>query len=386
MNKKVLITGCTGQMGSLMADYLLANTNYKIYGMVRRLSVPNHKNIDHLKNNPRFKLLMGDLTDGHSLAECIETVRPDYFINAAAQSFVKESWNSPVNTFETDAIAVIYILEAIRKNVPNCRFINFASSEMFGDVVYTPQDIKHPFRSRSPYAAAKVAAHQIVKVYRESYNLYACSAICYNYEGVRRGEEFVTRKISKGVAKIKWALDNNRLIAPISLGNVDSQRDWSDAEDIVDGIWRMLNQEIYNKEIEKIVPELKAKHVGILLPKPIEYYLSQVIREYILASGETHSIKEFIQLAFESVDLKGSWLSGQPLNRKEVPTDWSYFIKLNNEWKQVVTIDPQFFRPNEVDLLCGDSSPIRAELGWQPKITFKNLVEKMIKNDLQLEK
>src|SRR3990167_6031162 len=244
--KKVIVTGCTGQAGSFMVDYLLKNTDYEIYGMVRRLSVSNHKNINHLKTNPRFHLFSGDLTDGHSLQKSIEDIKPDYYINAGAQSLVSESWTSPVNTFQTDAVSLIYILEAIRKTVPHCRFVNFGSSEQFVDVIYTPQDIKHPFRSRSPYAAAKVAAHQIVKVYKESYNLYAIQPICFNYEGSRRGLEFVTRKITHGVAQIYKSIKNNQPVIPIELGNINSQRDWSDCEDFVDGIWRMLNQDEYS--------------------------------------------------------------------------------------------------------------------------------------------
>lgn len=371
MSKRIIISGCTGQAGSLMADYLIANTDLEIYGMVRRLSVSNHKNIEHLKSNPRFHLITGDLTDGHSLYECINQVKPDYFINAAAQSFVAESWNSPVNTFETDAVAVIHILEAIRKLVPKCRFINFASSEMFGDVVYSPQDINHPFRSRSPYAAAKVAAHQIVKVYRESYNLYACSAICYNYEGRRRGTEFVTRKISKGVARIYHAVQNGNPFEPIHCGNVDAKRDWSDAEDIVDGIWRMLNQEDYNMDIRydltlEVVNKWK--------------FLTQNIKEYVLASGETHSIREFIEEAFRVAGLIGEWHRFE-----DGPTGILYADYIRFPKEPFVIIDPAFFRPAEVDNLCGNSAPIRKELGWAPQSNFYTLVKKMVQHDIEEE-
>ena len=196
MSKKVLITGVSGQAGSYFADYLLANTDYEIYGMVRRLSVSNHTNIEHLKNNPRFHLFSGDLNDCHSIFENIDNIKPDYFINCAAQSFVFESWVSPANTFEVVSVAIIHILEAIRKIKPECRFINFGSSEEMGDVKYSPQDENHPPRARSVYGAAKIAARQIIKVYRESYGLYCIQPWNFNYESERRGVEFITRKIT----------------------------------------------------------------------------------------------------------------------------------------------------------------------------------------------
>ncbi len=201
-NKKVLITGVTGQDGSLMADYLLQNTNYFVLGAHRRLSVPNHDNIEHLKNHPKFRLIDLDVTDSENIADVIQKEKPDYFINFAANSFVGNSWSMPVNHMQTNCMAVLYQLEAVRKYAPNCRYYNAGSSEQFGDVIYSPQDINHPFRPRSPYGAAKSAAHYLVKVYRDSYNLYAIQGVLFNHEGVRRGEEFVTRKITKNVARI----------------------------------------------------------------------------------------------------------------------------------------------------------------------------------------
>lgn len=361
MSKKVIVTGCSGQFGSFMVEYLLKNTDYEIYGMVRRLSVENHKNINHLKNNPRFHLFSGDLTDGHSLQKSIEEIKPDFYISAGAQSFVSESWITPVNTFITDSVAIIYILEAIRKIVPHCRFVNMGSSEQFGDVQYSPQDIKHSFRSRSPYAAAKVAAHQIVKVYRESYRLYAIQPICFNYEGIRRGEEFVTRKISKGVARIYHAIQNNQEVKSIELGNLDSQRDWSDCEDFIDGVWKMLNQ-----------PTWETGEHGIrgLLLQP---------KEYVLASGEIHSIREFIELAFTEVGIKGEWMD------KGILEHFWYVSgpkPLSSDQCKLIVINPKFYRPAEVKSLCGDSTPIRQELGWQPKTTFPELVKKMVDWDV----
>lgn len=369
MSKKVIITGVTGQFGSFMADHLLKNTDYEIHGMVRRLSVENHKNIKHLKTNPRFHLFSGDLTDGHSLQKSIEEIKPDYYINAGAQSFVSESWVTPVNTFITDSVAIIHILEAIRKIVPYCRFVNMGSSEQFGDVQYSPQDINHPFRSRSIYAAAKVASHQIVKVYRESYRLFAIQPICFNYEGIKRGEEFVTKKISKGVARIYYALKNNQPFDPIELGGYDSQRDWSDAEDVVDAAWRMLNQETYNDDIRyelslEVVDKWKC--------------LISNIKEYIVSSGETHKIREFVEMAFREAGITtGVWYKFSDKSEDEK------FVDGRGGSPIYVQINSKFYRPAEVNLLCGDSTPIRQELGWQPQTSFKELVKKMVDYDIK---
>lgn len=373
----------TGQFGSFMVEYLLKNTDYEIYGMVRRLSVANHKNIEHLKNNSRFHLFSGDLTDGPSLQKSIEEIKPDFYINAAAQSFVSESWISPVNTFITDAVAIIHILEAIRKIVPNCRFVNMGSSEQWGDVVYTPQDINHPFRSRSPYACAKVASHQIVKVYRESYGLYCIQPIVCNYESVRRGEEFITKKITKGIARINHAINNNLPFGPIYVGNTNAQRDWSDAEDIVDGVWRILNQDKYNKNLSGIG----------------DYDLSRKIKEYVLASGETHTVKKFIEMAFSCSGIHELCVSkhgeggfhwygdtmkyGQTENDPQASYWWSQYSDMGEMFTyRLIDIDKKFYRPAEVNLLCGDSNPIRQELGWQPKTTFPELVRKMVLYDI----
>ncbi len=242
-NKKVaFVTGVTGQDGSLMVDYLLKNTDYFVVGGARRLSIKNHENIRHLENNPRFKLVNFDLSDAHSISKIVEKLKPEYFINLAAQTFVGSSWDFPAQTWECNTTGVIHILEAIRQHKPSCRFYNAGSSEEYGNVAYTPQDENHPAKPRSPYGASKSAARQLVKVYRESYNLYAVQGLLFNHEGVRRGEEFVTRKITKGVARIKKAISEGKSFEPIELGNVKARRDWSDAEDFVDGIWKMLNQ------------------------------------------------------------------------------------------------------------------------------------------------
>ncbi len=338
--KTIIITGITGQDGSLMADYLLQNTNYFVLGAHRRLSVPNHDNIEHLKNHPRFSTIELDITDPENINQVIRDKKPDYFINFAANSFVGNSWKMPVNHMQTNCMGVLFCLEAIRNYSPQTRFYNAGSSEQFGDVIYSPQDINHPFRPRSPYGAAKCAAHHLVKVYRDSYNIYAVQGILFNHEGVRRGEEFVTRKISKNVARIYKAINSNESFLPIELGNLDAKRDWSDAEDFVRGIWYMMNQES---------PE-----------------------DYVLSSNETHTVREFVELAFKAASIEGEWIGNG--------TDEVFLQKETN--KILVKINPQFYRPAEVDLLWGDSTPAREILGWQPKTSFPKLVEKMVAKDL----
>lgn len=340
--KKVIITGVTGQDGSHMADYLLANTDYQILGAVRRLSVSNHKNIAHI-SNPRFKLIDLDISDPESVNTAIINYKPDYFINFAANSFVGTSWEMPVNHMQTNCMAVLYQLEAIRKFLPKCKYYNAGSSEEFGDVAFIPQTEAHPLRPRSPYGASKASARQIVKVWRDSYDLYAVQGWLFNHEGTRRGTEFVTRKITKGVAKIKKAIDSQNFIEVIKLGNLESKRDWSDAEDFVHGVWLMLNQE-----------------------KP---------KDYVLSSNETHTVREFVELSFAAAGIEGKWL-GQKGTIEEV------FINKDSRLPMVM-IDPKLFRPAEVDLLLGDSTLARSELGWEPQTSFFQLVKKMTNNDLQ---
>jgi GDPmannose 4,6-dehydratase len=353
MSKKVIITGVTGQDGSYMADYLLDNFDYQIYGMVRRTSTNNYFNIKHLLNNNRFKLITGDLTDSQSIDNIIREIQPDYFINLAAQSFVGSSWQIPEQTFDIDAIGVIRCLEAIRKHSPHCRFYNAGSSEELGNVNYSPQDENHPLKPRSPYGAAKAAARHIVKVYRESYNLYAIQGLLYNHESERRGEEFVTRKITKNVARIKNSIENNIKFDPIELGNINVQRDWSHAKDFVKGIWLMLNQEY---------------------PK-----------EYILASGETHTVKEFIEKAFMSAGINYFHWEGEGVNEKLV-IDNFILEEFKISSHLLVKINPIFYRPAEVDLLLGCPNKAKQELNWDPKISFNKLVDLMVKNDLNLIK
>ena len=282
MKKRILITGLLGQDGANMAELLLKDSNNLVFGMIRRSSSPNFINCKNILNNPNFNLVYGDLTDEISISNLVQEIQPDYFINFAANSFVGCSWDMPLHVFDTNTNGVIRCLEAIKKFQPKCRFYSAGSSEEFGDVEFTPQDLTHPLKPRSPYGASKCAARHIVKVYRESYGLYAIHGLLFNHEGTKRGEEFVTRKISKGVARIKKELDfyfesgqQSSAPNPIELGYLDSKRDWSDSEDFMRGIWLMLNQD-----------------------EP---------KEYLLASGETHSIREFVEKAFEVVGIEGKW-------------------------------------------------------------------------------
>lgn len=348
--KKVIITGVTGQDGSFMADYLLKNTDHTIIAGARRLSVTNHKNIEHLKNNLRFKLIDLDITDPQNVEDVIREEQPDYFINFAANSFVGNSWTMPVNHMNTNCMAVLYQLEAIRKFAPHCRYYNAGSSEEFGDVVTVPQSEEHPLRPRSPYGAAKAAARHLVKVYRDSYGIYAVQGWLFNHEGTRRGEEFVTRKITKNVARIKRAIKNKLPFEPLKLGNLEAKRDWSDAEDFMDGVWKMLNQD-----------------------EP---------KEYVLSSNETHTIKEFVELSFEAAGIEGIWV-GEGLETLYLLPNY-LFDFIEPPTTKLVEIDERFYRPAEVELLLGDSTKARQELGWEPKTSFKNLVDKMLKNDILL--
>ena len=345
--KTVVITGVTGQDGSHMVDFLLKNTDYLIFGGVRRLSVYNHENIKHIKSD-RFHLINFDLTDSHAISRTVEKLQPDYFINFAAQSFVASSWDFARQTWQTNSTAVLDILEAIRLYKPSCRLYQAGSSEEFGNVQYTPQDENHPLKPRSPYGASKAASRQLVKVYRESYNIYAIQGWLFNHEGTRRGEEFVTRKITKNVARISNAVKNNKEFNPLELGNIDAKRDWSDAEDFIEGVWMMLNQDKYNQNYDGA-------------PK-----------EYIFSSNETHTIREFAEKAFACAGITGEWIG-----EKE------HEVYISNDKKVLIQINPKFYRPAEVELLLGNSDKARKELNWHPKISFDKLIEKMVNWDIE---
>jgi GDPmannose 4,6-dehydratase len=342
-SKKVLITGVSGQDGSNMTRYLLRDTNHTIYGGVRRLSVQNYDNIKDIKNS-RFKLVNFDLLDQQSIINLIKEIKPDYVINFAAQSFVGESWNMASYSFTTNTLPVIYFLEAIKEYVPKCRFYSAGSSEELGDVDYAPQDLNHPLKPRSPYGASKCAARHLVKVYRESYDLFAIHCILFNHEGIRRGKEFVTRKITSNMARIKHKIDKGETFEPFELGNIFSERDWSDSEDFVEAVWIMLNKD-----------------------KP---------REYCLSSNEKHSVKEFIDIVCKYLQLPVEW---------HIDKENALNTKLSYQGNPIITISESFYRPAEVDLLWGDCNETMKELNWKAKTTFQQLVEKMVDWDLELE-
>jgi GDPmannose 4,6-dehydratase len=314
---KALITGVTGQDGSYLAEFLLEQ-GYEVIGMVRRTSTINFHRIAHFQD--KIALVPGDLLDEVSLIHILEEHRPDEVYNLAAQSFVQTSWNQPVFTGEVTALGVTRLLDAIRIIDPKIRFYQASSSEMFGKVVEVPQRETTPFYPRSPYGVAKVYGHWITINYRESYDLHATSGILFNHESPRRGLEFVTRKITHHVAKIKLGLTSE-----VRLGNLDSRRDWGFAGDYVKAMWLMLQQD-----------------------KP---------DDYVIATGETHSIEEFLDLAFGYVDL---------------------------DWHDYVVQDEQFMRPAEVDLLVGDPDKAGKELGWEPSVNLAELVKMMVDADLKM--
>jgi len=312
-----LITGITGQDGSYLAELLLEK-GYTVHGMVRRASTENFERIHHLRN--RVHLHQADLLDQLSIIDLIKTTKPTEIYNLAAQSFVPTSWNQPVLTGEFTAIGVTRMLEAIRLiDAKGIRFYQASSSEMFGKVQEVPQRESTPLYPRSPYGVAKVYGHWITINYRESYDMFACSGILFNHESERRGKEFVTRKVTDGVARIKLGKQKK-----LKLGNLDARRDWGFAGDYVEAMWLMLQQE-----------------------KP---------DDYVVATGETHPVRELVDLAFGHVGLK---------------------------WQDHVEIDPAFFRPAEVDLLVGDPSKAKAKLGWKPKVSFPQLVARMVDADMK---
>ena len=316
--KTALITGINGMDGSHLADFLLEK-GYKVYGVERRSSSKNRINTKHLEGKVTF--LQGDITDQNSLFRCLKESNPDEVYNLAAQSFVGESWNTPEHTSEVTGLGVLRILEAIREFNPKIRFYQASSSEMFGRMIENPANENTPFYPRSPYGVAKLYGHWITKNYRESYDIFACSGILFNHESERRGIDFVTRKISDGVARIKLGLADH-----ISLGNLDAKRDWGYAPDYIEVMWLMLQQD---------TPD-----------------------DYVIATGDTRSIREFLDEAFKCVGIE----------------DWEPYIK----------IDPQFMRPAEVDVLRGDYSKAKFQLGWEPKTNFNELVKIMIDNDIKL--
>ncbi len=368
----MVITGVSGQTGSYMVDYLLKKTDCEIIGVVRRLSVPNHDNISHLSDEKRFRVVVADVTDKTSITNLISQEKPDYFINFAANSFVGNSWEMPYNHVETNFIGVLHQLEAIKNFCPHCRYYNAGSSEEFGNIDYSPQDEYHTLKPRSPYAVSKVAARQMVKVYRESYRLYAIQGFLMNHESERRGIEFISQKIAHGLVKIDLAIQNRKRFEPLELGNLEAKRDWSHALDFVDGIWRMLNQEIYNEELGidyRIIRQIDGEKGAIK-------WLSQFVKEYVLASGVAHSVRDFVDEAIKNTTIKGAW---QTSFSKEDET-------FESPRGTIVKINPKFYRLAEVNILCGDASLAKEELGWEPQIDFKKLVGRMVKNQFLCQK
>jgi len=324
--KKALITGITGQDGSYLAEFLLEK-GYLVHGLVRRSSSFNTDRIEHLYRDPhdpeaRLFLHYGDLVDGTGLREVLTRVQPDEVYNLGAQSHVRVSFDQPVYTVQSDALGTMQLLEAIRDTGLPVRFYQASSSEMYGKVVETPQTEKTPFYPRSPYACAKVFSYWQTVNYRESYNMFACNGILFNHESPRRGETFVTRKITRAAARIKCGLQNK-----LFLGNLDAKRDWGFAGDYVEAMWAMLQQD--------------------------------EAQDFVIATGETHSVREFLDEVFGILEL---------------------------DWKQYVQVDPRYFRPAEVDLLLGDASKARQLLKWEPKVTFKALAKMMTEADLKLAK
>ena len=313
--RTALITGITGQDGSYLAELLLEK-GYRVVGVVRRSSTTPYERISHLVD--RIELISADLLDQHSLVDAMRECHPDEVYNLAAQSFVQTSWTQPVLTGEFTALGVTRMLEALRKGAPTARFYQASSSEMFGKVVETPQREETPFYPRSPYGVAKVYGHWITVNYRESFGLYAVSGILFNHESPRRGLEFVTRKVTDGVARIKLGIQRE-----LRLGNLDARRDWGFAGDYVDAMWRMLQRD---------QPD-----------------------DYVVGTGVTTSVRELCEIAFSCVGL---------------------------EYREHVVQDPKFFRPAEVDLLVADPSKARRELGWEPRVNFRQLVEMMVEADL----
>jgi GDPmannose 4,6-dehydratase len=322
--KKALITGITGQDGSYLTELLLEK-GYEVYGIVRRSSSFNTNRIEHLYQDPheqnvRLRMVYGDLNDASSLNKILRDLQPDEIYNLGAQSHVRVSFDVPEYTAEITALGTVRLLEAIRDLGLKPKFYQASSSELYGKVVEVPQTEKTPFYPRSPYACAKAYAHYITVNYRESYDLFACCGILFNHESERRGETFVTRKITRAATRIKLGLQDK-----LYLGNLDAKRDWGHAKDYVEAMWLMLQQD---------APD-----------------------DYVVATGEQHSVQEFVEETFSLLDLN---------------------------WQEYVKIDPRYFRPAEVETLLGDSSKARRALGWEPKISFQELVRLMVESDMKL--
>lgn len=336
--KRALITGITGQDGSYLAELLL-NKGYEVHGIIRRSSSFNTGRIDHIFD--KLQLHYGDLTDSLSVDSIINKIKPDEIYNLAAQSHVQVSFEIPEYTGNVDALGTLKLIEAIRKHCPKAKIYNATTSELYGLVQETPQTEKTPFYPRSPYGVAKLYSFWICKNYREAHNLFISNGILFNHESERRGETFVTRKITLALSEIENSLENNQKITPLKLGNLDSKRDWGYAPDYVYGMWLMLQQD-----------------------KP---------DDFVLATNETHSIREFIQEAIYHTNMRLIW-TGEGVNEKGVDEITG---------QTIIEINPKYFRPAEVDLLLGDYTKAKTILGWEPKVKFEELVKIMMKHDLE---
>ncbi len=334
MTKRALITGITGQDGSYLAELLLEK-EYEVYGIMRRKSVVDYGNVEHIKDKIHF--IYADMTDPISLINAMKISKVDELYNLAAQSFVGTSWEQPLATADIDALGVTNILEAIRLVKPEARFYQASTSEMFGLVQEMPQSEKTPFYPRSPYGVAKLYGHWITKNYRESYNLYACSGILFNHESERRGKEFVTRKITNAAARIKQGVQEY-----LELGNLDSKRDWGHSKDYVRAMWLMLQQE---------TPD-----------------------DYVIATNETRTVREFVETAFSHIGITIEW--------KGTGVDEIGIDKATG--KTIIKINPQYFRPAEVDVLLGNPAKAEKNLNWKREISFTELVKRMVDHDMEL--
>lgn len=332
--KRALITGITGQDGSYLSELLL-DEGYEVYGIMRRKSKMDYGNVEHLKD--KLQLMYADMTDLASLIKAMDKSQADEVYNLAAQSFVATSWETPTGTADINATGTTNMLEAIRMVKPEAHFYQASTSEMFGKVQAVPQKEDTPFYPRSPYGVAKLYGHWITKNYRESYDMFACSGILFNHESERRGYEFVTRKITHAVARIKYGLQDS-----LELGNMSAKRDWGHSKDYVRAMWLMLQ----NKKPE----------------------------DYVISTGEAHEVREFVDLAFSMAGIPLRW-EGEGLEEKAYSKE---------DGRKLVSVNPAFFRPAEVDFLLGDSGKARTELNWKPEISFEQLVEGMVKNDLEL--
>jgi GDPmannose 4,6-dehydratase len=338
--KKALITGITGQDGSYLAELLLEK-GYEVHGIIRRASTFNTQRIDHIYQDPheeniRLKLHYGDMTDSSNLSRLVEKINPDEIYNLAAQSHVGTSFEIPEYTTDVDAMGTLRLLDAIKESEVECKFYQASTSELYGEVQEIPQTEETPFYPRSPYAVAKLYAYWIVKNYREAYDLFAVNGILFNHESSRRGKRFVTRKITRAVARITKGKQDK-----LYLGNMNAKRDWGYAKDYVKMMWLMLQHD---------TPE-----------------------DFVIATGETHTVREFVEAAFSHVDVDIEW-QGEGVEEKGIDKATG---------KVLVEVDPKYFRPTEVDMLIGDPAKAKEELGWEPEVKFKELVQLMVQSDVE---